>query len=81
MKNEIIELLDGMNDEQLRHVLDYVTNEYDEEGFEGHALDMLQRARASITLLNLKGKLKNRADFPASSMAIVEEECNNILGK
>ncbi len=81
MKNQIIELLDGMNEEQLAHVLDYVTNEYDEEGFEGHALELLQRARESITILDLKGRLKNRSDFPASAMTIVEEECEKILSK
>lgn len=81
MKNQIVELLDGMNETQLTHVLDYVTNEYDEEGFEEHALELLQRTRENITLLDLKGRLKQRSDFPASSMAIVDEECDKILKK
>lgn len=79
MKDQIIELLDGMNEAQLAHVLDYVTNEYDEEGFEEHALELLQRTRENITLLDLKGRLKQRSDFPPSSMAVVEEECEKIL--
>lgn len=79
MKDQIMELLDGMNDAQLAHVLDYVTNEYDEEGFEEHALELLQRTRASVTLLDLKSRLRQYADFPASAMAIVEAECENIL--
>ncbi len=81
MKDQIIELLNGMNEKQLAHVLDYVTNEYDEEGFEGNALELLQRMRENITLLDLKGRLKQRADFPASAMAVVEEECEKILRK
>ncbi len=81
MKNQIIELLEGMNEKQLSHVLDYATNEYDEEGFEEHTLELLQRMRENITLLDLKGRLKQRADFPASAMGVVEEECEKILRK
>lgn len=79
MKDQIIELLDGMNEKQLAHVYDYVSNEYDEEGFEEHALELLQRTRTNVTLLDLKGRLKQREDFPASAMAVVEEECEKIL--
>ncbi len=81
MKDQIIELLNGMNEAQLSHVLDYVTNEYDEEGFEEHALELLQRTRENITLLDLKGRLKERSDFSESAMAIVEEECDKMLNK
>ncbi len=81
MKEQIMELLEDMNEAQLSHVLDYATNEYDEEGFEAHALELLIRTRENITLLDLRNRLMQRTDFPAASMAIVMEESDNILRK
>lgn len=79
MKDEIMSMLDDMNDEQIRRVLDYTTNEYDEENFEEHALDLLQRTWAELTIAKLKKALEEREDFPTELISIVKEEGNRIV--
>ncbi len=79
MKDEILSILDGMNEIQLRNVLDYVKSEYEEEGFEARTLEMIMKLQREVVLAKLKLALQTRKNFPRVLMGIVEEECARIL--
>ncbi len=79
MKDEILSMLDGMNETQLRNVLDYTKSEYEEEGFEAHALEMIMKLQREVVLAKLKLALQTRKSFPRVLMGIVDEECARIL--
>ncbi len=79
MKDEILTMLDKMNETQMRNVLDYVKSEYEEEGFEAHALEMIMKLQREVVLAKLKLALQTRKNFPRVLMGIVDEECARIL--
>ncbi len=79
MKDEILSMLDGMNETQLQNVLDYAKSEYEEEGFEARALEMIMKLQREVVLAKLKLALQTRKNFPRVLMGIVDEECARIL--
>ncbi len=79
MKEKILSMLDGMNETQLRNVLDYVTSESEEEGFEARTLEMIMKLQREVVLARLKLALQTRKNFPRVLMGIVDEECARVL--
>lgn len=78
MREDIIAMLEDMNDAQIERVLDYVTNEHDEENFEARALDMIRKLQVEVTAEKVKSALRSREEFPQDAMKIVEEVCSEI---
>ncbi len=87
-KEEIMEMLNDMNDEQIHKILVYVTDEYDEENHEEKNLKIISRLHDEIlekqkilVLQELQIALSKRRDFSVNMYKAVEEECERIISE
>ena len=78
MKNEIIAMLEDMNDVQMKNVLDYVTDEYDEEDHESHMLTVLKQQIETSMVLKIKAALKDRPEYSEENSKWVMDELNKL---
>ncbi len=81
MIEKIVKMLNRMNKEQIKRVLEYTENEFDEENSEEHLARYLVLEAKETALLELQIALQSQNDISLETINAIKEESNRIISK